>query len=40
MTDRIERRLELPADVEQAWQALTQPEWLTLWLADEVELEP
>jgi uncharacterized protein YndB with AHSA1/START domain len=40
MTDRIERRLELPADVEQAWQALTEPEWLALWLADEVELEP
>ncbi|MGH2867475.1 MAG: SRPBCC family protein [Solirubrobacteraceae bacterium] len=40
MTERIERQLELPADVEQAWQALTEPEWLALWLADEVELEP
>jgi uncharacterized protein YndB with AHSA1/START domain len=26
--------------VEQAWQALTEPEWLAQWLADEVELEP
>ncbi len=40
MTDRIERQLELPANVEQAWRALTEPEWLTLWLADEIDLEP
>ena len=40
MTERIERQLELPADVEQAWQALTDPDWLALWLADEVEFEP
>ncbi len=39
MTERIERRLELPTGVEQAWQALTEPEWLALWLADEVDLE-
>lgn len=40
MTERIERRLELPAGVEQAWQAVTEPEWLARWLADEVQMEP
>jgi uncharacterized protein YndB with AHSA1/START domain len=40
MNERVERQLELEADVKQAWQALTDPEWLARWLADEVELEP
>ncbi len=40
MTEKIERRLKLPAGVEQAWRAVTEPEWLARWLADEVELEP
>lgn len=40
MIEKVERRLELAADVEQAWQAVTEPAWLSLWLADEVELEP
>lgn len=39
MIDRIERAMELPAPVERAWQAMTEPEWLASWLADEVELE-
>ena len=39
MTERIERRWELPASVQDAWHAVTEPDWLTLWLADEVELE-
>jgi uncharacterized protein YndB with AHSA1/START domain len=40
VTERIERRFELPTGIEQAWRALSEPEWLALWLADEVELEP
>ncbi len=40
MKDRVERCLELLADIEQAWEAVTTPSWLGLWLADEVELEP
>jgi uncharacterized protein YndB with AHSA1/START domain len=40
MTDRIERRIELPTSVERAWQAVTDPDWLALWLADEIELDP
>jgi len=39
MTDRIERTLRLRAGVADAWQALTDPEMLREWLADEVELE-
>lgn len=39
MIDRIEREMELPAALERAWQAVTEPAWLASWLADEVELE-
>lgn len=39
MTDLIERELELPVPPEAVWQALTDPEWLREWLADEAELE-
>jgi uncharacterized protein YndB with AHSA1/START domain len=39
MTDRIERELELPASADEVWQAVTDPAWLALWLADEVTLE-
>jgi uncharacterized protein YndB with AHSA1/START domain len=39
MTDRIERELELPAPSEEVWEALTDPERLAGWLADEVSLE-
>ncbi len=39
MTDQIERELELPASIEQAWRAMTDPAWLSFWLADEVSLE-
>jgi uncharacterized protein YndB with AHSA1/START domain len=39
MTDQIERELQLPASPEDAWQALTDPEWLRCWLADEVTLD-
>ena len=40
MTDLIERELALAASPEEVWQALTDPAWLELWLADEVALEP
>ncbi len=39
MTDRIERELELPAAPGEVWQALTDPDWLSQWLADEVMLD-
>lgn len=39
MTDRIERELELPAPSEEVWEALTDPERLAGWLADEVSLD-
>jgi uncharacterized protein YndB with AHSA1/START domain len=39
MTDLIERELELPASPAEVWQALTDPAWLSVWLADEVALE-
>ena len=40
MSHRIERQIELPASLERAWQAVTNPDWLTLWLADEILLDP
>jgi uncharacterized protein YndB with AHSA1/START domain len=40
MTDMIERRIELPASLEIAWQAVTDPEWLALWLADVIVIDP
>ena len=39
MTDLIERELSLPGTPAQLWTALTDPEWLSCWLADEVALE-
>ncbi|MFZ1994243.1 MAG: SRPBCC domain-containing protein [Solirubrobacteraceae bacterium] len=39
MTDQIQRELVLPAAPIVAWQALTDPAWLTQWLADEVDME-
>jgi hypothetical protein len=39
MTDLIERELALPGTPAQLWPALTDPEWLGSWLADEVALE-
>jgi uncharacterized protein YndB with AHSA1/START domain len=40
MSDSIERRIELPSSIELAWHALTDPEWLALWLADEIQMDP
>lgn len=39
MSDRIEREQELDAPPADVWRALTEPAWLTTWLADEAELE-
>jgi uncharacterized protein YndB with AHSA1/START domain len=39
MSDKIERELELPATVQTVWQALTDPDFLAEWLADEVWLD-
>ena len=40
MSGRIERRVELPITLERAWQAVTDPDWLALWLADDIHLDP
>jgi uncharacterized protein YndB with AHSA1/START domain len=39
MTDLIERELELPAAPADVWRAITDPEWLSGWLADAVALD-
>ena len=39
MTDLIERELTLPASPEAVWEALTDPDWLREWLADDAELQ-
>jgi uncharacterized protein YndB with AHSA1/START domain len=39
MTDQIERELSLPGTPADLWPALTDPDWLSSWLADEVSLE-
>jgi uncharacterized protein YndB with AHSA1/START domain len=40
MSDSIERRIELPTSLDLAWQAVTDPDWLALWLADEIAIDP
>jgi uncharacterized protein YndB with AHSA1/START domain len=39
MTDHVERELELPAPSDEVWEAVTDPERLAGWLADEVSLD-
>jgi uncharacterized protein YndB with AHSA1/START domain len=39
MTDQIERELSLPGTPAELWPVLTDPDWLSAWLADEVWLE-
>ena len=36
---RIEREVLLPAEREEVWRALIEPELLAEWLADDVDLE-
>jgi uncharacterized protein YndB with AHSA1/START domain len=39
MTDQVERICELDATPATVWRAVTDPAWLSSWLADEAELE-
>jgi uncharacterized protein YndB with AHSA1/START domain len=39
MADEVTRELHLPATAEEVWEAVTDPEGLRGWLADEAELE-
>jgi uncharacterized protein YndB with AHSA1/START domain len=39
MTDLVQRELELATTPEETWPVLTDPTWLSAWLADEVELD-
>ena len=38
--ETVERRVTLPADLDQAWELLTEPDDLAGWLGREVVLEP
>jgi uncharacterized protein YndB with AHSA1/START domain len=39
VADLIERELRLEASCPEAWRALTDPHWLSAWLADEVDVD-
>jgi uncharacterized protein YndB with AHSA1/START domain len=39
MPEAIEREIVLPVDAEEAWNAITDPDELVRWFADEVELD-
>jgi uncharacterized protein YndB with AHSA1/START domain len=39
MNDLIERELDLPAKPADVWRAITDPAWLSGWLADAVALD-
>ena len=36
----VEREIVLPLTREEAWEALTEPEHLEEWFANDVELDP
>ena len=38
--DAVEREVNLPVELEEAWQLLTGPEHLPGWLGAEVQLDP
>ena len=38
-TEPVEREIVVPASPDEAWRALTEPELLTEWLADEVDFD-
>jgi len=38
--DQVKRETILDVDADRAWEAISDPDWLERWLADEVELEP
>ncbi|HET9938646.1 MAG TPA: SRPBCC domain-containing protein [Gaiella sp.] len=37
---QIEREIVLPVSPDEAWEALTEPEQLEEWFANDVELDP
>jgi uncharacterized protein YndB with AHSA1/START domain len=37
---RVEREVVYPAEPDEVWEALTEPERLEEWFANEVELDP
>jgi uncharacterized protein YndB with AHSA1/START domain len=40
MSDEVRRETTLPADRERTWDALTDPDGLEGWFAEEAELDP
>jgi uncharacterized protein YndB with AHSA1/START domain len=40
MSSEVRRETKLPADRERAWEALTDPEGLEAWFAEDAELDP
>jgi uncharacterized protein YndB with AHSA1/START domain len=38
--DQVKRETVLDVDADRAWEAISDPDWLERWLADEVDLEP
>jgi uncharacterized protein YndB with AHSA1/START domain len=39
VTDRIERKIDLPVPLERVWRAITQPQELSNWFSDRVYLD-
>ena len=39
-TSEVVREIDLAAEPDEVWDALTRPELLEQWLADDVEIEP
>lgn len=37
--DEVERTIELPTNAAEAWRAVSEPEELEVWFADEVRLD-
>ena len=37
--DRIEREIRIEAPIDVVWEVVTEPEHISLWFADEVDLE-
>ncbi len=39
MTDQITREVDLPAEPDAVWRAITEPRWLESWLAETVTID-
>jgi uncharacterized protein YndB with AHSA1/START domain len=37
--DQVKRETILDVDADRAWEAISDPDWLERWLADDVDLE-